>query len=242
LGFFGEQLIDFDGDHFGTDEQLRGTDWRGRDCNELDSQVHPGRAVNPYPGSGVDYNCNGIHGFTPEGKEWKDQLCEGSGQLGIVTIGGTFIIFANVAIWTDLVAVLDSGGAHFSIPPRYLTASMINDTTYHDLSDVIMDEFDFPQASGYTGFIPHRNVGPVGSIYKKMVGRNHCNHRDYQNLAVNGADSNTTQINMHSLNRTRNDHPVILFLELIGTQLVNQANCVQRRDRWSLMRLHFAVI
>jgi hypothetical protein len=39
----------------------------------------------------------------------------------------------------------DSGGAHFSIPARYLTASLINNHTYHDLMYVISDEFDFPQ-------------------------------------------------------------------------------------------------
>lgn len=28
--------------------------------------------------------------------------------------------------------------------------------------------------------------GPVDSVYKRMFNRNHCNHRDYQNIAVNG--------------------------------------------------------
>ena len=28
--------------------------------------------------------------------------------------------------------------------------------------------------------------GPVDSVYLRMFDRNHCNHRDYQNIAVNG--------------------------------------------------------
>ncbi len=45
----------------------------------------------------------------------------------------------------------DSAGAHFSIPPPYFTASMINETTYSNLLDVISNEIDWPQRSGYTG-------------------------------------------------------------------------------------------
>lgn len=38
-------------------------------------------------------------------------------------------------------------GAHFSIPPAWLTASLINKTTYDDLLTVVETEFDWPQQS-----------------------------------------------------------------------------------------------
>jgi acyloxyacyl hydrolase len=53
---------------------LRGSNWRGADCNDLDKNVHPGRKTNPYPGSGVDYNCNGVRGVNNQGKEWKGMV------------------------------------------------------------------------------------------------------------------------------------------------------------------------
>jgi hypothetical protein len=42
-------------------------------------------------------------------------------------------------------------GAHFSIPPAYMNASMIDKHTFDDLLEVLMDEFDWPHRSGYTG-------------------------------------------------------------------------------------------
>jgi hypothetical protein len=34
--------------------------------------------------------------------------------------------------------------AHFHIPPEYVTASLITDTTYHNMLDILMNEFDWP--------------------------------------------------------------------------------------------------
>lgn len=43
------------------------------------------------------------------------------------------------------------------------------------------------------GFIPNPypliNHGPTDSIYMRLKARNRCNHRDYQNIAVNGKKS-----------------------------------------------------
>ena len=33
---------------------------------------------------------------------------------------------------------------------------------------------------------PNVNHGPTDSIYLRLRDRNRCNHRDYQNIAVNG--------------------------------------------------------
>jgi hypothetical protein len=40
---------------------------------------------------------------------------------------------------------------------------------------------------------------PLSSVYLKLVERNRCNHRDFQNLAVNGADSVLSFINLQAL-------------------------------------------
>ena len=54
------------------------------------------------------------------------------------------------------------------------------------------NEFDWPHMSATTGY---RNVtwsvieGPVDSVYLRLRELNRCNHRDYQNMCVNGADS-----------------------------------------------------
>jgi len=68
-------LLDLDGDRFSTVATFRGTDWRGKDCNDLNKDIYPGRKH--WDGKrGVDYNCNGISGIdSNSGREWKDVLC-----------------------------------------------------------------------------------------------------------------------------------------------------------------------
>jgi len=51
---------DQDGDRHATTSVLRGSSWRGRDCNDKAADVYPGRSVSDYPAS-VDHNCNGIY-------------------------------------------------------------------------------------------------------------------------------------------------------------------------------------
>lgn len=79
----------------GVDVVLRGSNWRGKDCNDLDSNSYPGRNsdADPY----TDSNCNGIYGVDPSGKSYEELFCKNSGQIGVVLLG-------------------DSAGAHFSIP------------------------------------------------------------------------------------------------------------------------------
>lgn len=92
-------LLDLDDDGFSISPTFRGYHWRGRDCNDFNAEVYPGRRVfkgNPY----ADYNCNGIKGEDVETrKPWKSILCDGTGQIGVGVIG-------------------DSAGAHFSIPEK----------------------------------------------------------------------------------------------------------------------------
>jgi hypothetical protein len=49
---------------------------------------------------------------------------------------------------------------------------------------------------------------------------NMCNNNDFQNLGVNGGDSGNSFGNMKALKRDqKNDHPMLLFLELIGNDV-----------------------
>lgn len=74
-----------------------------------------------------------------------------------------------------------------------------------NLSYVIANEGDWPDLGFATGFrqtnMPQLINGSVDSIYLRMRSRNLCNHRDYQNLARNGAESGSTEDYMLSLAR-----------------------------------------
>ncbi len=58
-------LIDLDGDRFSDALTFRGSSWRGIDCNDLDSDIYPGRKIYIGTERGVDYNCNWISGVNP---------------------------------------------------------------------------------------------------------------------------------------------------------------------------------
>ena len=51
-----------DGDMFSTYESLRGSNWRGKDCDDNSNSVFPGRYD---PDVANDNNCNGIFGVDP---------------------------------------------------------------------------------------------------------------------------------------------------------------------------------
>lgn len=196
-----EPVVDLDRDMFSDAPHFRGSTWRGKDCNDLDAHIRPGRKSNPYRGSGVDHDCNGIYGFAPDGTEWDQKLCKGSHQHGVVVMG-------------------DSAGAHFEIPPKYLTAADIGPGNFDDLWAVVTDEIDKPQRSGYTGYEASTTQIPVRSLYLHMRERNLCNHRDFQNIAVNGARSGAIKDLSQALGRNATqDHPLLMVVELIGNDV-----------------------
>ena len=63
--------------------------------------------------------------------------------------------------------------------------------------------------------------GHSNSIYLKLWERNHCNHRDYQNLAKNGAQSFEANSKLiRSMARDPNlDQPALVFYSLIGNDV-----------------------
>ena len=69
--------LDKDNDGHSPVAELRGSLWRGKDCDDSDPRVHPGRKPS---NSDVDKdsNCNGISGVNrTSGVAWEEELCAG---------------------------------------------------------------------------------------------------------------------------------------------------------------------
>eukprot|EP01129_Flabellula_baltica_P007524 TRINITY_DN2938_c0_g1_i1.p1 TRINITY_DN2938_c0_g1~~TRINITY_DN2938_c0_g1_i1.p1 ORF type:complete len:574 (-),score=111.19 TRINITY_DN2938_c0_g1_i1:30-1751(-) len=200
-------LVDFDSDKFGISKEFRGSSWRGLDCDDLDSNVYPGRKINSQSDD-RDHNCNGIHGTNPDtGKSYEEELCNVT-QYGVGILG-------------------DSAAAHFHIPGEWFEAKKINQTTYKDIIKILTNEMDWPMMSSVTGYEENtwsgHPVGKVSSTYLKILERNKCSHRDYQNIAVNGARSGAMSRDIvQSLARNQKfDNPMFLTLALIGNDVCN---------------------
>jgi acyloxyacyl hydrolase len=201
-----DPIEDLDRDRFSTVNEFRGADWRGKDCNDADNAVYAGRLPNPSWDAVEDSNCNGIYGADPKTNKPYEQLyCDGTNAMGTILLG-------------------DSAGAHFHIPPEWLTASLINSTTYSNLISVLENEFDWPMYSASTGHLPFDFLNiPNDSLYLRMRANNLCNHRDYQNLGVNGArvgSMNDTII--REIGRMQQvDKPALVWMALIGNDVCN---------------------
>uniref|UniRef100_A0A7M4EVF7 Acyloxyacyl hydrolase n=1 Tax=Crocodylus porosus TaxID=8502 RepID=A0A7M4EVF7_CROPO len=174
---------DFDGDKFSVFPTLRGYHWRGRDCNEGNATVYPGRRPHNWDVES-DTNCNGIWGILiPLIKSF----LLGTESKGIILLG-------------------DSAGAHFHIPPEWMTAAQMSLRVFSDLPLAFTNEFDWPQFSGITGFLNSTIGGWTDSFYLYLRRRNLCNHRDFQNISKND----------HVL-----DNPAIVIYYAIGNDVCN---------------------
>lgn len=197
---------DLDGDYFSDVTTFRGSSWRGKDCNDFDSDIYPGRHTDG--DRLIDTNCNGIFGVDPDtGESYEKQWCDGTGQMGTVLLG-------------------DSAGAHFHIPPSWLTSSELNVDVFKNLLFILENEFDWPMLSSATGYMNSTwpgITGPVDSTYLRLRDINRCNHRDYQNIAVNGARSSAMAdgiVKSFARDGTK-DNPVFLMFALIGNDVCN---------------------
>jgi acyloxyacyl hydrolase len=204
---FGNHTALFDHDKDSHSEVLgfRGSQWRGKDCNDNDASVYPGRAKAKLDPN-IDHNCNGIKGVDPvSGKSYEDVLCGGLNR-GIGVIG-------------------DSISAHFRIPQQIIDPEFWIGKKVDDILPVLAAEGDWPHISyitGYdkdtTGFTP----GPTNSLYKKLRQRNRCIHRDYINLSVNGGRSSSMTRWMNVFYRNQSvDQPMLLIYNLAGNDVCN---------------------
>eukprot|EP00762_Andalucia_godoyi_P007624 ANDGO_00840.mRNA.1 hypothetical protein DICPUDRAFT_153563 len=201
-----EPLVDEDGDKFAYwDGTLRGYSWRGKDCEDRDGSVYPGRADGTGHPHSVDYNCNGVKGANIRGESYEDLLCKGTDPRGVILLS-------------------DSQGAHFRIPGNWMNASAIGAGTYDHILFALENELDWPHLGAYTG---HRSddtgdvPGPVDSVYMRLYDRNHCNKGNAQNLGVNGARiadvAGQLKTTMH-INKTA-DYPALVFISLVGNDV-----------------------
>ncbi|XP_025028838.1 acyloxyacyl hydrolase, partial [Python bivittatus] len=196
-------FVDLDGDHFSTYPNLRGYYWRGRDCDDTNAAVYPGRRPETWDAK-EDSNCNGISGVDPkDGIPYEQKFCNGTESKGIIMLG-------------------DSAGALAHIPPEWITASQISPKTYSNLLDVISNEIDWPQFSAVTGFLNSTIGGWTESLYRLLRRRNRCNHRDYQNISKNGASSRSALHLVQGLARNQQfDKPAIVIFAMIGNDVCN---------------------
>src|SRR4051794_22777575 len=99
----------------------------------------------------------------------------------------------------------------------------MNKETYSHVLPLIELEVDWPHLSWATGYLNDTTTltpGPSESIYKKMKRRNRCVHRDYQNIAYNGARTSPMIKVTHTLHRNQStDHPLLLFYALVGNDV-----------------------
>ncbi|XP_030652518.1 acyloxyacyl hydrolase isoform X3 [Nomascus leucogenys] len=194
---------DVDSDKYSIFPTLRGYHWRGRDCNDSDESVYPGRRPDNWDVH-QDSNCNGIWGVDPkDGVPYEKKFCEGSQPRGIILLG-------------------DSAGAHFHISPEWITASQMSLNSFINLPTALTNELDWPQLSGATGFLDSTVGIKEKSIYLRLRKRNHCNHRDYQNISRNGASSRNLKKFIESLSRNKMlDYPAIVVYAMVGNDVCN---------------------
>ncbi|ELW70423.1 Acyloxyacyl hydrolase, partial [Tupaia chinensis] len=74
---------DADSDKYSVFSALRGYHWRGRDCNDSDATVYPGRRPDNWDAH-RDSNCNGIWGVDPsDGIPYEKKFCEGASSQNL---------------------------------------------------------------------------------------------------------------------------------------------------------------
>ncbi|KAM9095641.1 acyloxyacyl hydrolase isoform 2-T3 [Sarcophilus harrisii] len=212
---------DADGDKHSALPTLRGFYWRGRDCNDRNSDVYPGRRPENWDAH-QDSNCNGIWGTDPnDGIPYEKKFCEGSEAKGLIVLG-------------------DSAAAHFHIPPEWLIAAHMSAQTFSNLPMALSNELDWPQLSGMTGFLNSASRFPDNSVYLRLRRRNRCNHRDYQNISRNGASSGNLWKFLGSLSRNQlSDHPAIVVYTMLGNDVCNgKSNTESKMSTPEALRAH----
>jgi len=130
-------------------------------------------------------------------------LCSNSNPFGVVILGG-------------------SACSHFEIPVQWIEANKINSSTYDDVLFAIENELDWPQRSWATGWDTSDPDIPVDSLYLRVRARNQCNHRDFQNIAVNGDNTNKIVDTVKLIHRNQEtDYPAIVIYSPFGDDVCN---------------------
>lgn len=203
---------DSDQDSYGSSyETLRGTDWRGTDCDDKNNDVYPGR-LSKGGDLDIDHNCNAIVGGNSTGS-YEDMFCSGLNQPhGLIMLG-------------------DSATAHFHLPPQWVTADGWN---LHGAKNAIKNELDYPMCSWGTAHVdnpekcpfqdsvPGLPDGQIVSLYTQLRDRNRCMNQDFQNVGVNGARITSSSGLVDAMARNQeSDAPALVWLTLLGNDVCN---------------------
>ena len=117
-------MFDLDKNKFGTEITFRGSSWRGRDCDDFSSSIHPGAQIVQGDSIG-DHTCNGIYGMnSASGRPWEEELCNETQRMGIAILG-------------------DSISAHFHIPEQWLDAKQFSSAAFKHLLFVLEDPLNY---------------------------------------------------------------------------------------------------
>ena len=217
-------IVDWDSDFFSKNRDFRGANWRGRDCDDWDKEVRPG--VADKRDGKVDNNCNGIQGWSAsKGMSNEDWLCGQSSPRGVVIFGDSAAAAFHIPEkWVQWAGLTSRYGDLLDYDWIKKTAkearSLKEDERGDDFWSVIVHEFDWPHHSWATGFVDDINGQ---SIYMQMRTRNRCNHRDYQNLAVNGAKAQDLLDQVKLLSRSAEDKPILGFVAYIGNDICKKS-------------------
>uniref|UniRef100_A0A8C3V5W8 Saposin B-type domain-containing protein n=1 Tax=Catharus ustulatus TaxID=91951 RepID=A0A8C3V5W8_CATUS len=161
------------------------------------------RTLRGYHWRGRDCNDKNTTGVDPkDGIPYEEKFCKDS--KGVVLLG-------------------DSAGAHFHIPPEWMTVTQMSAKSFANLPMAFSDELDWPQFSEITGFLNSTIGGWTDSLYLRLRKRNRCNHRDLQNISQNGGSSGNLLSLMKSLARNQLlDNPAIVIYATIGNDVCNR--------------------
>ncbi|GAB6019996.1 hypothetical protein CHUAL_002746 [Chamberlinius hualienensis] len=157
--------------------------------------THP--TLRGYAWRGQDCAEDNSDGVNPDtGNAYEDELCGDQSNYGVIYIG-------------------DSIGAHFHIPPDWIRANVVTSDLFVNLTFIAANELDWPHITW-----PVVVHSPTNSIYWRMRDRNLCNHRDYQNLAFNGAKSTTAMRGVETMSRDEGrDKPAIVIYAEFGNDI-----------------------
>ncbi|KAI4585339.1 hypothetical protein MJG53_020639 [Ovis ammon polii x Ovis aries] len=157
-----------------------------------------------------------LHFQTLRGFHWRGRDCNDSNKMAYP--GSELLECINNANKLcplgsqprGVILLGDSAGAHFHIPPDWITASQMS----------LVSNFgsNHPQCAGLCVCFPlalykcnasSKQVIKENSIYLRLRKRNRCNHRDYQNISKNGILSRNQLL----------DYPAIVIYAMIGNDV-----------------------
>uniref|UniRef100_A0A674JAT3 Saposin B-type domain-containing protein n=1 Tax=Terrapene triunguis TaxID=2587831 RepID=A0A674JAT3_9SAUR len=172
---------------------------------------------------------------TLRGYHWRGRDCNEGKAIGVDPKDGIPYEKKFCKESKGIILLGDSAGAHFHIPPEWMTAAQMSLKSFSNLPVALTNELDWPHFSGTTGFLNSTIGGWTDSLYLRLRRRNRCNHRDFQNISKNVCNSNYCMRMVFDINiatylffiffslarNQRFDNPAIVIYASIGNDVCN---------------------